>query len=1049
MIPVSIRLKGFLCYKEEQEIGFDGNTSLWMLTGLNGSGKSAIFDAVTFALFGHHRGGGQNAQELINKDSDALLVEFDFLLDGETYRIKRTLRRNTRGGASGTQQIFRRDGGDNGSTRWKPIEGTQSKREGFDPWVREKIGLDYDTFTSSVLLLQGRAEKLLDSKPEGRREVLASIVDLDRYERLFKLADEQRKDREIQLKALSLRLNALPAVREEEFAEIGARIEDAESARTESRQEVERLQALEFQSRNWIDLQQRISKAHQRWQEARALLEEADTIEQSLNRLKELRAVLPNLQVIVHNRGQMHSADSTIKELQILKQQAVEQVALRDNSVKQTRDKRSTMQSLLSADEQRHREVIEHLRKTAVAMEKLKECDRHEKDLSKLQVELANLPADLDKQLTQAREKVDELARIAQVIPLLNRLRGHREELREAMTTMQTAEETQKQVHAHGRKLVDEVDALRPKVEQADAALRKANDESTEARTLLQQARESLSAIEQIDGAKVCRHCGQELTEGHLQEERRRRRKDVDSAEARSRLAHAQVEKAKKAHHDLHEQMKQTELTLQEARDQWRDADARMKQAVRDVERLNKECNGLYAEVAEPYRTRISPHQPADWPATTYPEAADLERLQNETRLLDASRVQLREMEQQQQTWGRLKGQEVSLMQTLARLKKELPADHDQLRADHADLEVEQQTLEKNLAARRTDLKKLEADLDRQTREREQAQTQVSQHEARIKEQGLVRKHAEEAVEQMRKLLPETWLTDLDRVGTRKWSDWNQEMHNLEQSGIEQRGKELAQARANLDMLKKAWEELDARQQDFPEEARRFPDEVRTLLESARKHDAACEETLGQAKQQKALLDNYRKQRDEIGEECVRLEGDLNHYRILAELLGKDRLQLHLVRQAERQVVDYANAVLDRLSGGQLYLRLVGEAEGEGATSKALELEAYNRLTGEKPINVCFLSGSQKFRVAVSLALGIGQYASRQHRPIESVIIDEGFGCLDHNGRQVMIQELQNLRGQMRCILLVSHQEEFAEAFSDGYHFSLEDGATRIRRIQK
>ena len=87
--------------------------------------------------------------------------------------------------------------------------------------------------------------------------------------------------------------------------------------------------------------------------------------------------------------------------------------------------------------------------------------------------------------------------------------------------------------------------------------------------------------------------------------------------------------------------------------------------------------------------------------------------------------------------------------------------------------------------------------------------------------------------------------------------------------------------------------------------------------------------------------------------------------------------------------------------------------------------------------------------MAVSLALGIGQYASRQHRPIESVIIDEGFGCLDRQGRQVMIQELQNLRGQLRCILLVSHQEEFADAFPDGYTFELNDGATRVKRFER
>jgi DNA repair protein SbcC/Rad50 len=99
--------------------------------------------------------------------------------------------------------------------------------------------------------------------------------------------------------------------------------------------------------------------------------------------------------------------------------------------------------------------------------------------------------------------------------------------------------------------------------------------------------------------------------------------------------------------------------------------------------------------------------------------------------------------------------------------------------------------------------------------------------------------------------------------------------------------------------------------------------------------------------------------------------------------------------------------------------------------------------------NVAFLSGSQRFRVAVALALGLGQYASRQHRPIESVIIDEGFGCLDRQGRQVMIQELQNLRGQLRCILLISHQEEFADAFSDGCLFELADGSTRVKRFQR
>jgi DNA repair exonuclease SbcCD ATPase subunit len=60
------------------------------------------------------------------------------------------------------------------------------------------------------------------------------------------------------------------------------------------------------------------------------------------------------------------------------------------------------------------------------------------------------------------------------------------------------------------------------------------------------------------------------------------------------------------------------------------------------------------------------------------------------------------------------------------------------------------------------------------------------------------------------------------------------------------------------------------------------------------------------------------------------------------------------------------------------------------------------------------------------------------------VIIDEGFGCLDTTNRNMMVQELNNLRGHLQRILLVSHQDEFVSAFPDGYRCELIDGATRL-----
>src|SRR6516162_8767350 len=110
MIPQRVKLSGFLSYKDEQEVRFDGS-QLWMLSGTNGSGKSCIFDAVTYALFGHHRGGRLEAAELINKESNTLAVEFDFTIDRQLYRIKRTVRRRA-SGVAGTQQILRDTAGE-------------------------------------------------------------------------------------------------------------------------------------------------------------------------------------------------------------------------------------------------------------------------------------------------------------------------------------------------------------------------------------------------------------------------------------------------------------------------------------------------------------------------------------------------------------------------------------------------------------------------------------------------------------------------------------------------------------------------------------------------------------------------------------------------------------------------------------------------------------------------------------------------------------------------------------------------------------------------
>ncbi len=399
--------------------------------------------------------------------------------------------------------------------------------------------------------------------------------------------------------------------------------------------------------------------------------------------------------------------------------------------------------------------------------------------------------------------------------------------------------------------------------------------------------------------------------------------------------------------------------------------------------------------------------------------------------------------------WEILNGQIAGIRALRDQLKADLPkSDPVVLRSQQTSLQADETSLANNLKALRKNLLENETEIDRLNKEMTRIQQQIADCINGLGREEEKRKHAVASIERARRALPEKWRTLCDGAGMGEQHQWKMEQEELSAKGTELRYQQLASARIGLEGLQREIAGAEAESSRFPVESRCSPDEVQVLLSESRLRVKQCDQALETARKQKGVLEHHRDLRKEIDDRLLSLEREYNYFMLLAQLLGRDRLQRHLVREAERQIVDYANGVLDRLSGGQLFLRLCPGEEGAG-TERALELEAYNRTTGDGAINVAFLSGSQRFRVAVSLALGIGQYASRQHRCIESVIIDEGFGCLDRNGRQVMIQELQNLRGHLQCILLVSHQEEFADAFPDGYRFELCDGATRITRFQR
>ncbi|QDU22119.1 AAA family ATPase [Urbifossiella limnaea] len=1053
MIPQRVKLSGFLSYKDEQEVRFDGSP-LWMLSGTNGSGKSSIFDGVTFALFGHHRGGSTGATELVNKESNTLAVEFDFTVEKQLYRIKRTVRRRT-SGVAGTQQVYRAvpptSLTQTGATReveWEPIADTQLKAK-FDAWVRDTIGLDYETFTSSVLLLQGKSEKLLDSTPAGRASVLARIVDLERYQKLHGRADDKRRELKARLESLAGQLEHLRAVPDEELAAARDRIALAEEARSAAQERIDSLVTVELQARNWADKTKTLAAARAKLDQSEALLGSAVKVEREFARLRELRDVLPAVGVIVTERGRVGESERKSQRLSAERDGVADERRKAENALDQTRKKVLALKKSQAESEAKQQSLNGRLRELAGVLEKVRQAEDAEAEATRLADELARYPADPDAAVRLAQERVDALGVVSQVVPLLTRLLAERTELIQVAHREADARADEVRLKAEGVKLRAELDATAAELQKVRAERERLDGAAAEARALAQQARALADEFKELTGAKTCRACGQDLTPAHFESERKKRDLDAAVAERKAAAAAAAAAAAREKETTLTTREAETRGRVDELRDKYKTAAGDAKQAAAEAARLRESCSNTYYPLPPAYKQKIGPSQPTDWAATTYPDRVAVTALEQEAKGADGAKRELRAAQDNANAARTVRAKLDSARERLAAVRASLPAgDPAALRAEHATAQGEEQAVGNHLKGVKVSITAAEAETERFARQLSAAENDLTALAGSLQTEEVTRKHSQEAIERALKHLPAEWRKPATDAGMAERARWTDELEALTAADTEGKFTKLQAARGGLDSLRAEITTLDAEANTFPPEARRNPDEVKAEVAAARSAADAAARDLLTAQRDHAGLEDLRRRRGDLADQHK--DADLSHarYKALAELLGRDRLQRHLVRKAERQIVDYGNAVLDRLSGGQLFLKLVGTEDGTGA-DKALDLECANRVTGGSPINVAFLSGSQRFRVAVALALGIGQYAGRQHRPIESVIIDEGFGCLDRAGRQVMIQELQNLRGHLHCILLVSHQEEFADAFPDGYRFELQDGATRVTRLAR
>ena len=191
MKPIRLELKEFGPYKNEI-IEWDKiiNEPIFLITGKTGSGKSTLFDAITYALY-NKTTGGKDIASLRRKtalDKDKTQVNFDFELSGKKYRIERTLaylKAGNKNLTSGKVALMQYND--------EKLEVIASKEQEVKEKVEELIGLDDKQFCQIIILPQGKFKEFLLSKSSEKKETLRSLFNTYFYQQFVEQLQEQSK----------------------------------------------------------------------------------------------------------------------------------------------------------------------------------------------------------------------------------------------------------------------------------------------------------------------------------------------------------------------------------------------------------------------------------------------------------------------------------------------------------------------------------------------------------------------------------------------------------------------------------------------------------------------------------------------------------------------------------------------------------------------------------------------------------------------------------------------------------------------------------------
>lgn len=988
MIPLQLTLKNFLSYREST-LDFRGLHTA-CICGANGAGKSSLLEAITWVVWGKTRAATED--DVIHGGEKNVRVDFEFVCNRQTYRIIRTRPRGRSGNLE--FQVATKSGRFRSLTA-KGLKATQKE-------IISCLKLDYDTFINSAYLRQGRADEFMLRRPSDRKQILADLLKLDRYEELATKAKDLAKEHKGKIEQIEQSLSPLQLeidkqkVIKKELTDVENTLTEYQKLQNTNRDRLEKLQTIEHQRQAW--------EQQMTWQQSQHqnMLQECDRIQKDIvaiqTQQQELAKILEQKDTIVANYEQLLQWQQAEKDFaskfeiyqrsqnrkQILEQQLLQQKNELSIAIKQTQTRLENIEQ----QEQEIQNIFAKADEVAAALEnldrsrrKLKELDKLQQNISPLLKQKQNLETEIAKSKANLSAKLDQLQ--LSVHQLENQI-SQVPQMRQAVLTADARINDLDKKKIYQKRLEEKGTERRLFQEKLQENQRRYEKQWQE----LQQKLEMLVVPD-----ATCPLCEQNLDEQH-------RSHVVDKTKTEQKIAQEQI-------WTIREQLATCEKELQLLRREYKD----ISQELSDYDRLRQELGHLEAQLEATEDT----YEQLEKVET---EKASLERSLSNGDFAYKLQIHLQQLEGElthlkydEQTHALIRG-EVERWRW-AEIKQ---AKIEDAQKKQAKLSQQKPQLVAKIASLEQEITRLEID--------SHIKKQIDQLLQEIDELGYDNTQHQQLLDSLRKAHNYYLKYQELQKAQEKYPQLKTKEQELTQL-LEVRKQDTKNSKQQLDNYLEQKEKIN----DYRSEIQKLEQEIqqgRQELDNLISRSGSLKESIAQ-------IDNLKIQHQQANQKLQEAKRKHIIYQELAQAFGKNGIQALTIENILPQLEAETNQILARLTGNQFHVQFVTQKASKNTSKKNTKLiDTLDILIADAQGTRAYetYSGGEAFRINFSIRLALAKLlAQRSGTSLKMLIVDEGFGTQDAEGCNRLVAAINAIASDFACILTVTHMPQFKEAF--------------------